>query len=73
MFIHLLNIFHNLDTLKNEGNYKVNDLSGITFINTKGNGIFFKAIYLRFEYFATIFYCNDDLKDGSCLKFRIYL
>ena len=63
---------HNLDTLKNEGNYKVNDLSGITFINTKGNGIFFKAIYLRFEYFAAIFYCNDDLKDGSCLKFRIY-
>ena len=63
---------HYLDNLEKEGDYKVNELSGVTLTNTKGNGIFFKAIYLRFQYFAAIFYCNDDLYDGKCLKFRIY-
>jgi hypothetical protein len=58
---------HYLDNLNKKGDYEVNKLNGVTL--SKGNGIFFKAIYLRYQYFAAIFYCNDD---GSSLKFRVY-
>ena len=63
---------HNLNNLTKVGDYTVNAISSVTWTNTKGNGIFFKAIYLRYEYFAAMFYCNDDLNDGKCLKFRVY-
>ena len=63
---------HYLDNLNKKGDYTVHELSDFGMTNTKGNGIFFKAIYLRYQYFAAIFYCNDDLYVGDCLKFRIY-
>ena len=58
---------HYLDSLDKEGDYEVNKLEGVTL--SKGNGIFFKAIYLRYQYFAAMFYCNDG---GTSLKFRVY-
>ena len=58
---------HNLGDLSKVGDYEVNKLTDVTL--SKGNGIFFKAIYLRHQYFAAMFYCNDA---GSSLKFRVY-
>ena len=57
---------HNLDTLAKEKDVTVSTLTDTL---SKGNGIFFKALFLRYQYFAAIFYCNDA---GSSLIFRIY-
>ena len=57
---------HNLDTLNNEGDYQVAKLDASL---SKGNGIFFKAIFLRYQYYAVMYYCNDA---GSSLKFEVY-
>ena len=60
---------HYLDNLNKEMDCEVNKLTDTL---SKGNGIFFKAIFLRFQYFAAIFFCNDHSDDKSSVKFRVY-
>ena len=60
---------HNLETLAQIGDdhfvYGLGDTVNIA----KGKGVYFKAIYLRFEYAAFIFFDNDN---GNKLRFRVY-
>ena len=53
----------NLDIVKDKEFYSINDNA------FPGQGIFFKAIYLRYEYVAFIFFTEKD--QGNTLKFRI--
>ena len=57
---------HNLESLDNEGEY---DIYEFDHFPEKGNGIFFKAIYLRLQYVAAIYFCSDN---GNKVKFRIF-
>ena len=58
---------HNLDTLDC---FKHKEFYGINDDVNKGEGIFFKGIYLRYEYVAFIFFTKKD--NGKSLKLRIF-
>ena len=61
--------FHDLNSLEKKYEIELYNIGSDKEIGDKGNGLYFKALYLKDEYFAFIFFAS---KNEMKLRFKIY-